>query len=418
MVARFLCVAGMLCALLPAAAHAQNEDEDGCTSEDLVEIGGRCDSRRPLPEAWVEPALPHAGSPVTLRVESRGRGLSFAWDTDGDGAHDDGTGAELTRSFAAGERIVRVLATDEDGRTGSASVSFDVHEQNLRPTGQMWLLPSTPRVGEPIDVTVNPWDSDGRVVRIDLDLDGDGVYESQHAPEPYLETTTTLHTAGVHTLRFRIVDDTGATTVGTTQVEVHAANLPPIASVFVDPTIELRAGDDVEIHGFGHDPDGRVVKAEFDLDGDGSYETNGPINDVVVKRFATAGTHIVGLRVTDRAGAQGFARRSIEITGPPPVGNRAPSVELLLPPGLGHPGAQLFFSAFGRDPDGDPVSFAWDIDGDGAFDDGTGQSVNFTYAQPGTYEVRLRASDGKGGERTSMQTMLVVPEAGLPPVLQ
>ena len=40
-----------------------------------------------------------------------------------------------------------------------------------------------------------------------------------------------------------------------------------------------------------------MVKADFDLDGDGSYETNGPINDVVIKRFArTAGTHIVGAR--------------------------------------------------------------------------------------------------------------------------
>ena len=32
------------------------------------------------------------------------------------------------------------------------------------------------------------------------------------------------------------------------------------------------------------------------------------------------------------------------------------------------------FYAFGNDPDGDAVTYTWDMDGDGAFDDGDGHA--------------------------------------------
>ena len=55
-------------------------------------------------------------------------------------------------------------------------------------------------------------------------------------------------------------------------------------------------------------------------------------------------------------------------------------------------------SRVGSDADGEVVTFTWDFDGDGAFDDGT-RHPNYTYVAPGTYEVRVKGSDGKGGEQ-------------------
>src|SRR6185503_10130210 len=50
-----------------------------------------------------------------------------------------------------------------------------------------------------------------------------------------------------------------------------------------------------------------------------------------------------------------------------------------------------FSGAASTDPeDGTPTGFAWDLDGDGAFDDATAVAPAFTYAVAGTYTVRLR----------------------------
>ena len=57
------------------------------------------------------------------------------------------------------------------------------------------------------------------------------------------------------------------------------------------------------------------------------------------------------------------------------------------------------FSAAGSsDPEGQSLTYAWDLDGDGAFDDGTGQIVQFTYvsATPTATNARVRTSDDRG----------------------
>ncbi len=63
------------------------------------------------------------------------------------------------------------------------------------------------------------------------------------------------------------------------------------------------------------------------------------------------------------------------------------------------------------DPDGDPLAFAWDLDGDGQYDDSTAQRPAFTYATPGTFTVRLRVSDPGSLSSTDQLTV----SAGTPP---
>jgi glucose/arabinose dehydrogenase/PKD repeat protein len=53
------------------------------------------------------------------------------------------------------------------------------------------------------------------------------------------------------------------------------------------------------------------------------------------------------------------------------------------------------------DPDGDALTHAWDLDGDGAFDDGTGPTAGFTYTQPGNYTATLRVTDPSGATGTA-----------------
>ncbi|HAA30369.1 MAG TPA: hypothetical protein DCE56_25125 [Cyanobacteria bacterium UBA8553] len=56
------------------------------------------------------------------------------------------------------------------------------------------------------------------------------------------------------------------------------------------------------------------------------------------------------------------------------------------------------FSAAATDPGiYDLLTYDWDFNGDGIFDDFTGTSGQWSYADAGTYDVMLRVSDGDGG---------------------
>ncbi len=61
------------------------------------------------------------------------------------------------------------------------------------------------------------------------------------------------------------------------------------------------------------------------------------------------------------------------------------------------------FSSAGSAPAqaGDTISYAWDLDGDGQYDDSTLASPSFLYTDPGTYTVRLKVTDNHGATNVS-----------------
>src|SRR4051794_15836375 len=305
-----------LCALIAVPA-ARADDSAGCSSLLVTVTNGRCDARRPAPQITVAPDAPRAGAPLDLTATSWGRGLSYAWDLDDDGAFDDGTGATAHPTFTAGSHRVRVQATDEDGRTGQAAQTFTVHATNLRPGGSLEVTPTAPFAGQAVHVEASGSDIDGHLARVDLDLDGDGTYE--RAGE---EATVTFASAGARTLRARFVDDGGATMTTTVTVDVHAANISPSVAFFAPD--HPHTGDAIALQAYATDADGSIARIEFDTDGDGSYETDAGDLTTVNTRFVTGGTHIVGVRVTDNQGAQTVSRRSIQVKD----GNDAPIVRL------------------------------------------------------------------------------------------
>ena len=69
------------------------------------------------------------------------------------------------------------------------------------------------------------------------------------------------------------------------------------------------------------------------------------------------------------------------------------------------------------DPDGDPLTYTWDINGDGVFGDATGVKPTLTWAQlkalgivngPSSFNVSLRVDDGQGHVVTSSPVALTV----------
>ena len=60
------------------------------------------------------------------------------------------------------------------------------------------------------------------------------------------------------------------------------------------------------------------------------------------------------------------------------------------------------------DPDGDPITYAWDLDGDGLFDDSTAQQPSHTYTASGSYSARLRVTDSAGAATISDPIVITV----------
>jgi len=76
-----------------------------------------------------------------------------------------------------------------------------------------------------------------------------------------------------------------------------------------------------------------------------------------------------------------------------------------------------FDASSSSDPDGDNLVFAWDLDGDGVFDDSSQVNPSFTYTLGGSYGVQLRVTDDGSPAQsdTEQQTISV---NNLPPVAE
>ena len=86
--------------------------------------------------------------------------------------------------------------------------------------------------------------------------------------------------------------------------------------------------------------------------------------------------------------------------------NRPPTAVARASPTSGNPPMTVAFDATGSsDPEGDALTYAWDLDGDGAYDDSTAANPTFTYTTGGVRTVRLRVTDPLGASGTSTVTI-------------
>jgi len=141
---------------------------------------------------------------------------------------------------------------------------------------------------------------------------------------------------------------------------------------------------------------------EWDLDNDGLFDDfAGPEGKWV---YQQDGNYPVRLRTFDGRNEQ---ISSFDIN----VLNAAPTITSLTN-NLTVKTNELFdFFADATDPGiFDILSFDWDLNGDGLFDDFTGTRGQWSFADPGTFDVAVRVSDGDGGETFGSFKVEAVPE--------
>ena len=89
--------------------------------------------------------------------------------------------------------------------------------------------------------------------------------------------------------------------------------------------------------------------------------------------------------------------------------NQAPTAVASGNPTTGDAPLTVQFDASGStDPDpGDTLSYAWDLDGDGGYDDSTQVAPSYTYTSSGSFIVSLRVEDSQGASATAAVTISV-----------
>jgi PKD repeat protein len=151
------------------------------------------------------------------------------------------------------------------------------------------------------------------------------------------------------------------------------------------------------------DSSGNVVKSNWDLDGNGHFDTTG---EDVSHRYDKPGRYTVKLKVTDAGKHTSTATTTVTVNA-----NRAPVAAIHLPTDATVNQSVTATAAGSSDPDGHIVRYDWDMNGDGDFGQ-DGASHSYTYTQPGDYVATLKVTDNDGNSAIAHATIHVHDYAG------
>ena len=183
--------------------------------------------RRP-PSVTVAPSSASATTGQALAFTATaddpdGGEITYAWAVDGDPVPGE-VDPSFTHSFpSAGEYIVSVTVTDDEGATSTASSTVQISDPpNEPPLAAFAFAPARPVAGELVTFTSGAGDPEGGELRLAWDLDGDRAFDDATGRV----ATIVYATPGRRVVRLRATDPEDAETVAERTVEVVAAPLP------------------------------------------------------------------------------------------------------------------------------------------------------------------------------------------------
>jgi PKD repeat protein len=251
--------------------------------------------------------------------DADGSVAKYQWDFDGNGTYDvtSTTSATTSKRFTdPGTYHVRLRVTDDGGAANLVEHLVIVHRA---PHAAIAATPAVALVGQQVSLSAAGSTDDNGISRYDWDLDGDGTFEATSNATPTISTSyATLATRNV---KVRVRDIYGATAVAAADVVVHRA---PTAGFTFAPNPPF-VGEKVTFDGSSSGDDGTIKRYQWDLDGDGTFETDTQATPTVSKVYDAPGTIAVRLQVTDDHGAQDAISHAVRVDPKPAAGAAAAS---------------------------------------------------------------------------------------------
>ena len=333
--------------------------------------------------------------------------LTFAWDLDGDGQYDDATGpqAEFSADGLDGPATTTVglLVVDDDGASNTATVQITV--TNAAPSasiGGPYTVAEGGTVGLDASSSSDPA-ADG--LSFAWDFNGDGQYDDATGAQPDFSAAG-LDGPSTVTVGLQVTDDDGATDTAT--LDITVTNAAPTADTGGPYTVA--EGEIVGLDASAStDPGSDTLTFAWDFDGDGQYDdATGAHPDFSAVGLDGPSAVTVGLQVTDDDGDSDTATFDIA------VANVAPTADAGGPYTVAEGGIVGLDASASSDPGPDALTFAWDFDGDGQYDDATGAQPDFSAADldgPSTVTVGLQVTDDDGATDTATAEITVTAPA-------
>lgn len=344
------------------------------------------------------PSEPAPGETVSFTSESSdadGDVVAYEWSVDGTTVAET-PGVEY--SFEeAGEHLVELTVTDDDGTTNTTSATVTVVE-NQPPTVDLTHSPEQPAPGEQVTVTANATDEDGEVVGYEWIVDGEVIVMSPDSEFGYV-----FEEPGEHIVEVVVEDDDGATARANRAVRVsREQNQPPTVELSYTPT-EPDPGETVRFEAEASDEDGDVVRYEWTVDGEPVAESPN-----LEYSFEEAGEHLVEVTVTDDDGATAASNATVAVDSaeetPTPTGDVRVTAEWGHTPSGPRVGQQV--TLFANGPSDPRLAYRWDIGDDGTVDI-EGRLVDYAFAETGEHAVTLEVVGPDGERETHTATITV-----------
>ncbi len=315
----------------------------------------------------------------------------------GDGNNASGGLTPTHRYANVGTYTVTLTVTDDDGGVGSDTLSVTV--QNVTPsvdagpdqtlvegdTATVTASFTDPGVTDTHTATVNWGDGSPLATATVSETNGNGTATGSHV---YPDN-------GVFTVTVTVRDNGGASRSDALIVTVQ--NAPPVVDAGSDQAARVNAAVSLPPATFTDRGVRDTHTARIDW-GDGVVEdsvvteTNGSGSVAGSHAYGQAGQYTVTVTVTDKDGGVGSDTFRVNVT----VGNEPPQAVIGGPYTVNEGSSVTLDGRGSTDPNNDQLSFAWELDNDGQFDDGGGSTVvSFSRPDNGVYPIRLQVSDGQ-----------------------